>query len=138
MVNPIDVFSNFRDASSFAKERSSKLGKPFVVRRGGGGWDVFDSQSMPTQRDESIQKPAAQSDSVWSDGRPIENNSFGSTREWHSGATSIKSDVYLKENGQPGDYRPESKPVCFLCGGRGTGLGGRACSGCQGYGYMRS
>jgi hypothetical protein len=139
MVNPIDVFSDFRDASSFAKERSAKIGRPLVVRQGDGGWGVFESQSMPTQRDVSAQKPVAQSDSVWSDGRPIETNSFGSTGgEWQSGATGIKSDYYHKENGQPGDYRPENKPVCFLCGGRGTGHGGRACSGCHGYGYMRN
>ena len=138
MVNPMQVFSKFYDAASFAKEKCSKFGKSFLVRRVGDGWGVFDASDIPNQLEMAAEMPMKQTEQYWSDGQPIEKPpSDPKTWEWRLGATTIKSDVYLKENGQPGDYRPDSAPVCYICGGSGTGHGGRACSRCHGFGYTR-
>jgi len=132
LANPNDVFSFFQDASSIAKETSMKFGRPFTVRRIGNSWAVYDASHISSSREMANQQLETKSDSFWSDGRPIESTASTSLK-WKSPS----SDSY-KENGQPGDYRPDGATVCFICSGRGTGHGGRSCSRCHGYGYIHS
>ena len=138
MTKTVGIFTTYREAANFARLNSMKYSVSYIIRDTGNGWGVYKESPISSAQERPNEKLNKKSRPVWSDGRPLEPTQ-SPTPMWklRPGAAGKKYNVDAGERGQPGDHRPDGKAACFICGGRGTGQGGRACSHCHGYGYLR-